>query len=329
MLSREWLHFGVCNEEFTVMQFNCLADGLAQSGEFQYASPDELYWSSRWILIQTEINRINPDVLCVQEMNHPEALATFMPDHYMLYCPKLSSPALNCGSPPDGCVMMIRRSLYELIDVQIVYYNTGGEPNSGAIVAAVKDKRNKQGLIFATSHLKAKAAAANEEIRVIQIRQLLSRIKGSRNLLHGYLGGESQPRIILTGDFNSSPDRDVYKTIYTDSEINFHSVYNACFRQSQRDECDKAAFEKPPCAEYSKHEPDFTTYKIRHGEGAKKHTIDYIWLGQSCNEQNKLVVSASWSLPTTQDIGERGLPCEKYPSDHLAIAAKFGWCTLV
>jgi len=337
LLSRDWVNYRVTNEDFVVMQFNCLADGLAQSGDYQFCTPDELAWAPRWALMQEEITKVNPDVLCMQEMNHPEVLAQFMPDHFMLLCPKLCSPALSAGAPPDGCVMMLRRSMYELLDVQIMYYNVGAEPNSGAIVAAVRDRRNKQGLVFATTHLKAKSGAANERLRMLQISQLIARIKGSRMMLSGMLGGDGgeaaaggQHQVILTGDFNTSPHGDVYASVYGDTALNFRSAYNSTQQGLQTVFAPAAeSSAKLLATDYAAQEPCFTTYKTRNGEGCKKHCIDYIWLGQDADASTKIVLAARWALPTEEQIGERGLPCVAYPSDHLALAAKFGWNGMV
>jgi hypothetical protein len=30
-----------------------------------------------------------------------------------------------------------------------------------------------------------------------------------------------------------------------------------------------------------------------------------------------------WRMPTEREIGDKGLPCECYPSDHLALCAVF------
>ena len=66
LIERSWQYKNVCNDEFTVMQFNCLADGLAQTGDFKYCSEVELEWANRWNLMQEEITTVNPDVLCIQ-----------------------------------------------------------------------------------------------------------------------------------------------------------------------------------------------------------------------------------------------------------------------
>jgi nocturnin len=328
-LLREWVHLNVVNEDFTVMQFNCLADGLAQTGNFTFSTPEELDWSFRWELIKEEITKVNPDVLCMQEMNHPEILAQFMPGHYMIFCPKLSSPALHCGYPPDGCVMLIRRTLFRLVDVQIVYFHSEDSMSSGGIVVSAQDKRNKQGIVFATTHLKSKAPF--EHRRIEQIHQLLGRIKGSRAMLSAFLTDESQspisPKVILTGDFNSSPDKEVYRTVYEDKDLCFDSSYNSS--PSSRLLTGDVSLAKIGVAAYAEGEPAFTTFKIRDSR-AYRQTIDYIWAGQSFEKApGNLVLGAIWSIPSTEDIGEKGLPSRSYPSDHLSIAAKFGWHELL
>ena len=316
------------------MQFNCLADGLAQTGDFKFCSPDDLAWAPRWALMQEEIAAVQPDVLFVQEMNHPEALAQLLPEHQMLFCPKLQSPALKCGAPPDGCVMMIRRSHYELMDVQIMYYQMESGMNSGAIVVAARDKRNGQGVVFATTHLKAKAEQACEDLRCLQVQQLLTRIRGSQRMLSAYLDSAHEAMVVLGGDFNSAPGREVYQAVYGCGKegggaVDFYSLYNSSavgpHVSSRLGSDGEAPPEKPDVHAYVAGEPSFSTFKIRNGEGAKRHLIDYLWLsgGPSC------VLSALWSLPTEEEIGAQGLPCPSYPSDHLAIAAKLGWRNLL
>ena len=318
LLSREWLYKAPANDEFTVMQFNCLADGLAQTGDFKYRSLEQLEWISRWRLIKEEIRQVNPDVLCMQEMNHAEDLAKFLPDHYMLFCPKLSSPAHKCGSSPDGCCILLRRSHYELIDIQIMYYKLDDQGmNSGAIIVAAKDKRNNQGIVFATTHLKAKSGAKNDQIRGQQIQQLLARIQGSQALLSGFLDNGKDAAVILTGDFNSPPSGNVYSSIYNQkNSAKFSSLYNNIILPDDVELMLSAE-------EYAQGEPEYTTFKVRNSEGEKKHTIDYIWLSQV---EKKIILGALWALPTIDDAG---LPCDQYPSDHLALAVKIGWKELI
>jgi hypothetical protein len=49
-------------------------------------------------------------------------------------------------------------------------------------------------------------------------------------------------------------------------------------------------------------------------------TEDYIWI-------RGFDVLGYLSIPSREDIGENGLPCEKYPSDHIALATSLRFCS--
>ena len=92
----------------TVMQYNILADGLAQNGQFCYATPDILEWDYRNALINDEIRLVDPDILCVEECNRPESLSMLLSDHAIIWVAKLNSPAVQYGCPPDGILLAVR-----------------------------------------------------------------------------------------------------------------------------------------------------------------------------------------------------------------------------
>jgi len=65
-------------------------------------------------------------------------------------------------------------------------------------------------------------------------------------------------------------------------------------------------------------EPAWTTWKIR--DKVKKTTIDFVFHDAG----SKWKPVDVWQIPDESQIDpEVALPCEKYPSDHLALAAKF------
>lgn len=55
---------------FSVLQWNILADGLAQNGDFVRANPCSLEWHYRLPLLLAELQEANADIICVQELNH-------------------------------------------------------------------------------------------------------------------------------------------------------------------------------------------------------------------------------------------------------------------
>tara|TARA_A100001035_G_scaffold33787_1_gene22621 strand:- start:817 stop:1869 length:1053 start_codon:yes stop_codon:yes gene_type:complete len=343
MFTREWRYKTVGNDDFTVMQFNVLADGLAQTGGFTKCSSSSLEWEARMPLIEQEIRKVNPDVLCLQEVNMPQDFARFLPGHAMLFCPKLDSPAQAAGALPDGCAMFIRRDKFHILDAQVFYYNSldpDKAKSAGGIVVGVKDKRNKQGLVFATTHLKAKEKPEFELIRNDQLTQLLQKVEGMSQMTCGYTNASQVP-IILTGDFNSPPTESCYKLMRARQ---FESVYSTqC--NTKRAMGSHAVDEEA----YAAGEPEFTTMKVR--ESLVKRTIDYIWVGSGAatglafqgmnagivtgtedaaeidepTASRDLLVQALYSLPSAEDIGSAALPCARYPSDHCSIAAKIAW----
>ncbi len=63
---------------FSVLQWNILADGLAQYGEFTKADEQELLWETRAPLILAELQQADADVICMQEVNHFGVLLLFL-----------------------------------------------------------------------------------------------------------------------------------------------------------------------------------------------------------------------------------------------------------
>ena len=341
MLNREWKFKAVGSNSFTVSQFNVLADGLAQTGNFVACPADDLEWEPRSRLCRAEIERMKPDLLCMQEVNKPETFAGLLPGHSMLYCPKLASPAQACGALPDGTAMFINREVFHIIDAQIFYYANSHDidkpKNQGGIVVGVKDKRTGEGMVLATTHLKSKDKVEFEAIRHDQVTQLLQKVDGMKSMVSGYTNSR-KVTVILTGDFNSPPHDSCYALM---RQRNYHSVYNDNFA--------KAFYEKKdvPVQEYLQGEPAFTTMKIR--ESLVSRTIDYIWIqsweqkvdsvlesivadSSETAEENKssrpslnVICEALYSMPTEEEVGAAGLPSKLYPSDHLAIGATLAW----
>lgn len=76
-----------CNNPFLIMQWNYLADGLAQDGKFDDVDFTHLTWEYRKSLIIHEIRGINPDIFCLQECNRIDTLSVEFQDYFMLWVP--------------------------------------------------------------------------------------------------------------------------------------------------------------------------------------------------------------------------------------------------
>jgi mRNA deadenylase 3'-5' endonuclease subunit Ccr4 len=100
-----------------VMQWNILADGLAQFGDFIRAPKEILEWSTRAPKLLNKILEASADIVCLQELNHYDDY--FLPElrqhgYLGLFKPKKHSPAMKYGCPPDGSAVFFRAARLQL-----------------------------------------------------------------------------------------------------------------------------------------------------------------------------------------------------------------------
>ena len=125
---------------------------------------------------------------------------------------------------------------------------------------------------------------------------------------------------ILQGDFNDDPS----SSVYTLASSTFDSVYGpqgagtasgCCTRPRAR------LARAHVCWRFPESEPKFTTWKYRSdADGRPKdscHVIDYIFHSAGLRPVQL------WGIPTAEEIGAGALPCSRYPSDHVSLAAVF------
>ncbi|DBA92990.1 TPA: hypothetical protein ACH3X2_003332 [Trebouxia sp. C0005] len=70
-----------------ILQWNVLADGLAQHGDFVKVTQQALCWSSRAEKLLQQILEPQPDIVCLQEVNRYGTIATDIvqkPQHILL-----------------------------------------------------------------------------------------------------------------------------------------------------------------------------------------------------------------------------------------------------
>jgi len=284
------------SSSFCFMQWNVLADGLAQHGSFAFCDPAHLRWNARFPLIAAELKSVDADIVCLQEMNHADSYADLLSSYSMVVVPKLRSPATFEFAPADGCALFIRRSRFELLDVDVVYYLQSGKvleglSNQNAVVCLLRDKLTSNMLVVATTHLKAKGGAESERLRSQQIEQLMGRIKAMRAKAQAALaeaglpGGGAVIPVLLSGDFNSPPTEPVFAAAYGDTDLGLQSVYNSHRRakSAHGPAAGAAVGSRPEIEAYIAGEPAFTTWKTRKEGGGvveKRRTIDYIFASE-------------------------------------------------
>lgn len=238
-----------------------------------------------------------------------------------LFVEKKNSPCLeyNPNNGPDGCTLFYCSSKLLLVKKKelVLKGEDGTKSNQVALMLqlrfvddnALGCSENKpeakvdaapssssstqditQTICVAVTHLKAKREGIQR--RMAQGKHLLSELASF---------SENHP-VIVCGDFNATTDEPVYEYFSGSCSNN-----------------------KPPLELYSSYvtphyggqEPPLTSWKFRTA-GESKYTIDYIWFTPAT-----IKVDSIWTVPTEEEIGKSGLPCKKYPSDHVSLCTCF------
>ena len=302
-----------------LLQFNILADGLAQSGSFAFFSSNDaslnaestseesnesgllyparmLDWSYRKPLILAEILEAGPetDFIALAEANHfDELLDALSPLGYSgFFAPK---PYSEAG---DGCALFWRSTRWTPLLAPSATQLDSGKANQLLLSGIFADHKTGQKGLIATSHYKAKTGAENDATRLRHANETLNLM---RTLLEPYATSETIP-VVFMGDLNTTPNSEAVKTLSSkfDSAVPFPQ--------------DQTGF--------------YTTWKTRIDATGKKttvkRTIDYTFLSDSARLLGEGSGTKQWKVlkrwvPFTDDeVGERGLPSDRYPSDHLA-----------
>ncbi|KAH1169819.1 nocturnin isoform X1 [Mauremys mutica] len=279
-----------------VMQWNILAQALGEGKDnFVQCPMEALKWEERKCLILEEILAYQPDILCLQEVDH--FFDTFQPllsrlGYQCTFFPKPWSPCLDVehNNGPDGCALFFLKDHFTLINsVNIRLTAMKLKTNQVAIAQTLRCTETGKLFCIAVTHLKARTGW--ERFRSAQGCDLLQNLK---NITQG-----AEIPLIICGDFNAEPTEEVYKE-FSNSSLNLNSAYKLLSADGQS-------------------EPPYTTWKIR-PSGECRHTLDYIWYSQ-----HALNVNSALGLLTEEQIGPNRLPSFNYPSDHLSLVCDFSF----
>ena len=103
------------SHDLTLLSWNVLADGLAQTDRWAHCPPAALEWPARRTRLLCEVDAARPDIVCLQECNHytdfwaPEMAARGFDGAFWA---KPGSPAARAGAPPDGCAVFFRANRF-------------------------------------------------------------------------------------------------------------------------------------------------------------------------------------------------------------------------
>lgn len=107
---------------FSVMSYNILAQNYVDSQPSLYVGHDanSLQWPHRFNALKREIDDIDPDILCLQEVqqNHLDDITGYFRD--LGYVTSLYKK--RTGLQVDGCAIFYKRHLFDLIECHFVDY---------------------------------------------------------------------------------------------------------------------------------------------------------------------------------------------------------------
>jgi len=287
-LDRKWFSKVSGNkDQLTVLQWNCLADWASDA--FPRVAAEHLAWEYRKPLIIAEIMRADPDIVCLQEVDHFDDLKAILLPKYRGY---FKSKGINASQPSrDGGAIFWKRDRFIPRGSADLHYSVMcDQPEMKQVMMSpqfdfkLSDGTTASVRIVAT-HLKAKKGF--EEQRRLQCEAIAKFINLDKSPLD---------LTIICGDFNTDPDSEAVAALLEQTtSMKLESAYRTV----------------------SGSEPDWTTWKIR--DAVKKTTIDFIFHDAGASWQPVDV----WNIPQDGIDAEVALPCKMYPSDHLALAAKF------
>ena len=250
---------------------NLYSLALGQNNDGFVNCPEEaLTWNHRKYLIVEEILQHNPDIICLQEVDHYNFLDRVLgsANYGSLFYPKPDSPCLYIedNNGPDGCAIFYKKDKFEMTHFDKRVLEVWGVlSNQVAIVMCLKNLETGKEFCVATTHLKARNGALLSKLRNEQGKDLLNFVKDFAGDLP----------VIVSGDFNAEPIEPIYQTVLNYKPLGLGSAYADINRvdETRNTEIDNAE-------DSVNHEPSYTTWKIR-DEGEVCHTIDYVFYSKN------------------------------------------------
>ncbi|KAJ3159410.1 hypothetical protein HDU86_001728 [Geranomyces michiganensis] len=345
---------------FTVMTYNILAQCLCRRELFPYCKKDHLKTKSRFPTLMREITETTrPDVACLQEVDNfdstvaPALRAAGYDWEYLRKTPeKQDGHGLCIAWRRNKFVKHLYRAIH--YDDHPLTHPTPVTPetrNAGQIIAlkfvedaSASDPAKASGILISNTHLFWRPTARYEKLR--QAWVLINEMMVTRKDLNR--AGPTVWPMFMCGDWNSTPDDGVYKTLTKQALSSTHheslepGQYVPRVRENEEPIAGSQPVNPAPLsriledfstlprlrsayATYRENggEPLFTNYAIWRG------TLDYIFVcePQAGVESQKSMVNFArvLELPDAADV-EPGLPNGDFASDHGAFSQNIIAC---
>ncbi|CAK1588017.1 unnamed protein product [Parnassius mnemosyne] len=199
--------------KFKIVSYNVLAQYLLECHPYLYTqcSPRDLKWKVRAARLYDEIVNLQPDILCLQEVQASHLKSFYSKFEDIGYCGVFKQ---KTGHRQDGCAIYFKRSMFHMEDqISVEFYQPDlpllNRDNVGMALRLAPLGAPGAPLVVATTHLLYNPKRT--DVRLAQIQLFLAEIDRFAYYQNGNQSGHYP--IILTGDLNSPPDSAVIKLL--------------------------------------------------------------------------------------------------------------------
>ena len=289
------------------MQWNILSKSELMCNKSSFPKIDEkfLEWNHRRDLFTKIFAQINPDIICLQEVDdYDEIKENFFSSG------KYESEYFKKNGGIQGIAIF-----YNPLKLTMLYNQTvtlpkddlGNSSSQNFVFCIMQEKISNKIICLITTHLKSKTAF--ETVRLSQVKFLLKYIDEDKNFLEIFYK-YSPNGIIMCGDFNAEPNDSCMQYVqnfrFQNNQLllgkDFKSAYNFSDKEKEN---------------YI----DMTTFKIR--DRPYYRIIDYIFYTDDIISNSMTpTLSLKDEKFINTDFKDTGLPCGWFPSDHYYLTAK-------
>lgn len=208
---------------FTIMSFNVLAQDLLENHPYLYHLHDtkSLSWNSRWNNIFREISQLQPDILCLQEVQY---------SHIHEYYSRLETLGFTgvfkkkTGARTDGCALYYKSDKLQMVEHKLVNFfqptvSLLDRHNVGIVAKFVPKLHPTREFVVATTHLLYNPR--RDDVRLAQMQLLLTDVENMS--YKDDKGKQSYLPMIVTGDLNSLPFSNLYEYV-TKGEVKYENL---------------------------------------------------------------------------------------------------------
>ncbi|KAH1234192.1 Carbon catabolite repressor protein 4 5 [Glycine max] len=316
-----------CTDKVLVVSYNILGVENASNHPDLYSNIPHsfLEWDRRKRLILEEINNYNASILCFQEVDHFNDLDDLFQNSGFKGVYKART-----GEAQDGCAVFWKDKLFKLLHQEDIEFQRFGMRNNVAqlcVFEANHDKKESDACNLTTMT----PSTGKRRFVVGNIHVLFNPNRGDIKL--GQLDIQLHDRRNMSGQLEIQTNRVFRSQIGDDASISM-SVSRQLYRWSVEElrlasgaeGVTRLQHQLKLCSAYSgvpgNHrtrddigEPLATSYHSKF-----MGTVDYIW-----HSEDLIPVRVLETLPIDTLRRSRGLPSEKWGSDHLAVVCEFAF----